>query len=165
MHSFACLQPIKAMTKLLEFLGMRTHMVQLWLNQPYPTMSSVRVAVTYLQALCTFILTLASSQASAMFLELMSQPAGSSAHHKVNMLMDELHSSNFSGIRTIYSEPSSPRLLSCHAIHDKGVVGKGGLGGLKSLQILSLCYYVYKQLPQRDIQNLEKRKEKTAFRL
>jgi len=136
-------------------------MVQLWLNQPYPTMSSVRVAVTYLQALCTFILTLASSQASAMFLELMSQPAGSSAHHKVNMLMDELHSINFSGIRTIYSEPSSPCLLSCHAIHDKG----GGLGRLKSLQILSLCYYVYKQLPQRDIQNLEKREEKTAFRL
>ena len=69
-----------------------------------------------------------------MFLELISQPAGSSAHHKVNMLMGELHSINFSGIRTIYSEPSSPRLLSCHAIHDKGV-GKGGLGGAGGAEV------------------------------
>ena len=37
-------------------------------------------------------------------------------------------------------------------------VGKGRGG-----QILSSCYYVYKQLPQKDVQNLEKQEEKTAF--
>ena len=116
-HTFACLQPIKAMTKLLEFLGMRTHitkMVQLWLNQPYPTMSSVRVAATYLQALCTFILTLASSQASAMFLELMSQPAGEQCTSQSEYVNGEFHSSSFSGVRIIYSEPSS--LAKCSTL-------------------------------------------------
>ena len=32
--------------------------------------------------------------------------------------------------------------------------GGGGLGGLKPPQILSSCFYVYKQLLQKDVQNL-----------
>ena len=34
------------------------------------------------------------------------------------------------------------------------------LKSVQPLQILSSCYYVYKQLPQKDIQNLEKKEEK-----
>ena len=38
--------------------------------------------------------------------------------------------------------------------------GGGGAGGLKPPKILSSCYYVYKQLPQKDVQNLEKQERK-----
>ena len=52
--------------------------------------------------------------------------------------------------RTIYTQV---RVSLCKC------VGKGwGVGGLKPLQILSSCYYVYKQLPQKDIQNVGKQK-------
>ena len=66
-----------------------------------------------------------------------------------------------------------PRQLSyivIHVIATTGVcfssrlpkdVGKGGgKGGLKPHQILSSCYYVYKQLPQKDVQNFEKQARK-----
>ena len=38
--------------------------------------------------------------------------------------------------------------------------GGGGEGGTEGPQILSSCYYVYKQLPQKDVQNLEKQERK-----
>ena len=50
-----------------------------------------------------------------------------------------------------------------------GVGKEGAGGGLKPHQILSSCYHVYNQLPQKDIQNLllqkNKREKKTAFRI
>ena len=44
-------------------------------------------------------------------------------------------------------------------------VGKGGRRGWGASppQILSSYYYVYKWLPQKDIQNLENNRGKTAF--
>ena len=36
----------------------------------------------------------------------------------------------------------------------QGCIGKG-VGGTEASQILSWCYYVYKQLLQKDVQNLE----------
>ena len=49
-------------------------------------------------------------------------------------------------------------------------VGKGEAGAEAPPQILSSCYYVYKQLPQMDVQNvlLQKKKareEKNSFQV
>ena len=41
----------------------------------------------------------------------------------------------------------------------KGIGRGGGWGGV-ALEILSSCYYVYKQLPQKDVQILEKQERK-----
>ena len=38
-------------------------------------------------------------------------------------------------------------------------------GRVKLPNILSSCYYVYKQLPQKDVLNFEQERKKTAFRL
>ena len=58
-------------------------------------------------------------------------------------------------------------VMSFACTNSKGVSKRGGGGwGAEAPQILSSCYE-YKQLPQRNIQNIEKQlqKEKTAFRL
>ena len=45
-------------------------------------------------------------------------------------------------------------------------VGKWGAGEAEAPQILSSSYYVYKQLLQKDVQNVENpERKKTAFRL
>ena len=42
---------------------------------------------------------------------------------------------------------------------------QGGEGGCSPQppEILSSCYYVYKQLPQKDVQNFEKQERKNQF--
>ena len=63
-----------------------------------------------------------------------------------------------SGFHIGFDRKSSKRVKH---IRLKGVgKGGGGAGGAEVPQILSSCYYVYKHLPQKDVQNLEKQERK-----
>ena len=44
-------------------------------------------------------------------------------------------------------------------------VGKEGAGGTEAPQILSSCYYVHKQLLQKNVQSLENKTGKNSFQV
>ena len=144
MHPFACLQPIKAMTKLLEFLGMRTHLTKNGPAMVEPAISyhvicqggsDIPTSPLYLHSYLGFLTGFCNVPRTDI------PTCREQCTSQSEYVNDKLHSRNFSGIRTIYSEPSSPRLLSCHVIYDKGV-GKGGAGGAEvppDFKLMLLC--------------------------
>ena len=116
-HTFACLQPIKAMTKLLEFLGMRTHTTKNGPAMVEPATSyhvicqggsDIPTSPFYLHSYLGFLTGFCNVPRTDV------PTCREQCTSQSEYVNGEFHSSNFSGVRIIYSEPSS--LAKCSTL-------------------------------------------------
>ena len=168
MHSFACLQPIKAMTKLLEFLGMQTHITKNGPAMVEPAISyhvicqggsDIPTSPLYLHSYLGFL----TGFCNVLRTDVPTCREQCTSQSKY--VNDKLHSRNFSGIRTIYSEPSS-LIMSCYPWQGcrQGEAGGGGAEAPPDFKLMLLCVQAVTAKGHPKFRKNERKKQLSGYK-